>query len=151
MGHRHTSEEQGGECAVCGPDGGSAAAFVESVESLPSGVQQPFGAQGKAASLHGIGVRLALFGLRFYKAYLSMLFAGSCRFDPTCSRYAYEALERFGVGRGSWLALKRLGRCQPFSRKFGYDPVPKAWDDAHFAGVASEVSDAAAAHHEVHT
>jgi uncharacterized protein len=70
---------------------------------------------------------LALFALRLYKAYLSMLFAGACRFEPTCSQYAYQAIERFGVGRGSWLALKRLGRCQPLSGRFGYDPVP---DDA---------------------
>ena len=50
---------------------------------------------------------------------------GACRFEPTCSRYAYEAIERFGVFRGCWLGLKRLSRCQPFSGKFGYDPVPE--------------------------
>lgn len=72
----------------------------------------------------GIGVRLALAALRFYKAYLSLLVGGSCRFHPTCSIYAYEAIERFGVARGSWLALKRLLRCHPLSRRFGYDPVP---------------------------
>jgi putative membrane protein insertion efficiency factor len=71
------------------------------------------------------GVRAALFALDGYKAYLSVLFAGSCRFEPTCSRYAYEAIERFGVARGVWLGLKRLARCQPLSRKFGYDPVPE--------------------------
>jgi putative membrane protein insertion efficiency factor len=75
-----------------------------------------------------IGVRAALFALRVYKAYLSVLFAGSCRFEPTCSRYAYEAIERFGVLRGSWLGLKRLLRCHPLSRKFGYDPVPEKWE-----------------------
>jgi uncharacterized protein len=75
------------------------------------------------------GVRVALFALRFYKAYLSMLFAGSCRFEPTCSRYSYEAVERFGVRRGSWLTLKRLLRCQPLSRKFGFDPIPETWED----------------------
>jgi putative membrane protein insertion efficiency factor len=72
-----------------------------------------------------IPVRAALLSLRFYKAYLSILFAGSCRYDPTCSRYAYEAIERFGVARGVWLGLKRLLRCHPLSRKFGYDPVPE--------------------------
>ena len=76
-----------------------------------------------------IPVRAALFALRFYKAYLSILFAGSCRFQPTCSRYAYEAIERFGVARGVWLGLKRLLRCQPLSRKFGYDPVPEKWEE----------------------
>jgi len=76
------------------------------------------------------GVRLALAALRFYKAYLSLLVGGSCRFEPTCSIYAYEAVERFGVARGSWLALKRLLRCQPLSGKFGYDPVPDAVRDS---------------------
>ncbi len=75
------------------------------------------------------GVRVALFALRFYKAYLSILFAGSCRYEPTCSRYAYEAIERFGVTRGIWLGLKRLLRCHPLSRKFGYDPVPEKWEE----------------------
>jgi uncharacterized protein len=71
------------------------------------------------------GVRAALFALNCYKSYLSILFAGNCRFEPTCSRYAYEAIERFGVVRGVWLGTKRLLRCQPFSKKFGYDPVPE--------------------------
>ena len=75
------------------------------------------------------GVRVALFALRFYKSYLSLLFAGACRFEPTCSRYAYEAIERFGVTRGLWLALKRLARCQPLSGKFGVDPVPEVWSE----------------------
>jgi uncharacterized protein len=69
-------------------------------------------------------VRIALMVLHFYKTYLSILFAGNCRFEPSCSQYAYEAIERFGVARGIWLGLKRLLRCHPLSRKFGYDPVP---------------------------
>lgn len=47
----------------------------------------------------------------------------ACRYQPTCSRYAYTAIERYGALRGSWLALKRLLRCHPFSGS-GYDPVP---------------------------
>ena len=73
-------------------------------------------------------VQAALFALRFYKAYLSLLFAGNCRFHPTCSQYTYEAIERFGVPRGVWLGMKRLARCHPFSRRFGYDPIP---DEVH--------------------
>lgn len=101
----------------------------ESVEKLPSGAPVSSStAQGPAASQQAIAVRVALFALRFYKTYLSILMGGTCRFEPTCSRYAYEAVELFGVMRGSWLALKRLLRCQPLSRKFGFDPVPEAPD-----------------------
>jgi len=77
------------------------------------------------AQKQSVAVKVALTALRIYKVYLSFLFAGSCRFEPTCSKYAYEAIERFGVMRGSWLGLKRLLRCHPLSRKFGYDPVPE--------------------------
>jgi putative membrane protein insertion efficiency factor len=84
--------------------------------------------EAKTPLMHSAGVRAALFALRFYKAYLSILFAGSCRFEPTCSRYAYEAIERFGIARGIWLGLKRLLRCHPLSRKFGYDPIPEKWE-----------------------
>jgi len=77
-----------------------------------------------AATQKLFGVQIALFALRCYKAYLSVLFAGSCRFEPTCSQYAYQAIERFGVLRGVWLGSKRLARCHPFSGQFGYDPVP---------------------------
>jgi uncharacterized protein len=86
-----------------------------------------------------IPVRAALLALRFYKAYLSILFAGSCRFEPTCSRYAYEAIERFGVARGIWLGLKRLLRCHPLSRKFGYDSVPEKWEEMPTSSAAGKV------------
>ena len=86
-----------------------------------------------------IPVRGALFALRFYKAYLSILVAGSCRFEPTCSLFAYQAIERFGVVRGIWLGLQRLLRCQPLSRKFGYDPVPEKWEEMPTSATAAKV------------
>jgi hypothetical protein len=86
-------------------------------------------ASGGNAGPPSAAVRVALLALRFYKSYLSILFAGSCRFEPTCSRYAYEAIERFGVLRGASLGMKRLLRCQPLSRRFGYDPVPEKWEN----------------------
>ena len=83
----------------------------------------------QTSSPKNIGVRAALFALSCYKSYFSVLFAGNCRFEPTCSRYAYEAIERFGVAPGIWLGIKRLLRCHPLSRKFGYDPVPEKWEE----------------------
>jgi uncharacterized protein len=83
------------------------------------------------------GIRAALFALNFYKAYLSFLFVGNCRFDPSCSRYAYEAIERYGVARGVWLGTMRLLRCHPFSGRFGYDPVPEIAEKMPAAGAIS--------------
>ncbi|MFN8624658.1 MAG: membrane protein insertion efficiency factor YidD [Candidatus Binatia bacterium] len=62
-------------------------------------------------------------GLSIYRAVLSPLFGPCCRFAPSCSAYAGEAVERHGVGRGTWLALKRILRCHPF-HPGGWDPVP---------------------------
>lgn len=69
------------------------------------------------------GVRVALVVLRAYKLVISPLFTGSCRFLPSCSDYAAEAIRLYGVPYGSWLAAKRLVRCQPFCAG-GHDPVP---------------------------
>jgi uncharacterized protein len=60
--------------------------------------------------------------IRFYKAFLSPFLPPSCRFEPSCSTYAMEAVERYGAIRGTWLATKRILRCQPFC-KGGFDPV----------------------------
>jgi uncharacterized protein len=132
MGHRHSSEAVCGHGAASGADGGFSARVEGSVKLVP-----PTKREGQAPPLQTLGhvgersfgVRAALFALSFYKAYLSILFAGTCRYEPTCSRYAYEAIERFGVLRGGWLALKRLLRCHPLSGRFGYDPVPEKWEE----------------------
>ena len=97
-----------------------------------------------------VAVRAALFALRFYKAYLSILFAGSCRYEPTCSRYAYEAIERFGVLRGVWMGIKRLARCHPLSKKFGHDPVPEKWQVFSPGNDAAGDRPSAAQSNEVH-
>ena len=70
-----------------------------------------------------VAQRFALAALRLYKLLISPMFAGSCRFMPSCSDYAREAIIRFGVLRGSILALKRLARCHPLG-SHGFDPVP---------------------------
>ena len=63
-----------------------------------------------------------LFLLKSYKLAVSPLLPPSCRFVPTCSEYAYEAVERHGTLRGGWMSLRRLLRCHPF-HPGGYDPV----------------------------
>ncbi len=66
---------------------------------------------------------LALGLLRLYKFILSPLLPAACRYEPTCSVYAHEAIERHGALRGTIMAARRLSRCHPF-REGGYDPVP---------------------------
>lgn len=70
--------------------------------------------------------RMLLALIRGYRFLLSPWIGNSCRYWPSCSQYAEEALLRYGTARGSWLALKRLGRCHPYARG-GVDPVPDAF------------------------
>ncbi|MGH9855037.1 MAG: membrane protein insertion efficiency factor YidD [Blastocatellia bacterium] len=65
---------------------------------------------------------IAVYLLRFYKYAISPILPPACRFTPTCSEYAAEAIEKYGFLKGFWLGLKRLSRCHPFSNG-GYDPV----------------------------
>ena len=67
-------------------------------------------------------VLLAL--IRFYRKHISPLFPPRCRYTPTCSRYAQEAIEKYGPWKGSFLAIKRIMRCHPFAKGDYYDPVP---------------------------
>jgi len=62
--------------------------------------------------------------IRFYQRSVSPLFPPRCRFFPTCSAYAYEAINKYGILKGGYLALRRLLRCHPFSKADPYDPVP---------------------------
>jgi putative membrane protein insertion efficiency factor len=67
--------------------------------------------------------RVMLGLIRTYQLTLSPWLGRACRYTPTCSAYAAEAIRRFGPRRGAWLALKRVGRCHPWGGA-GYDPVP---------------------------
>lgn len=65
--------------------------------------------------------------IRFYQLTLSSYFGNNCRFLPTCSEYAYEAIARHGLPRGGWLSLKRIAKCNPWKQlggSHGHDPVP---------------------------
>ncbi len=67
--------------------------------------------------------KFVILPIRFYQFFISPVLPPSCRFLPTCSAYAIEAIMTHGVLRGSWLALRRLSRCHPWGDS-GYDPVP---------------------------
>ena len=68
--------------------------------------------------------RLLLALIRFYRSCISPYTPPACRFTPTCSQYALEAIEKYGAAKGGWLACKRLMRCNPFYKGDYYDPVP---------------------------
>ena len=67
---------------------------------------------------------LVLSLIKIYQVLISPIIGPNCRFQPTCSHYATEAIARFGVTKGSWLALRRISRCHPW-HPGGYDPVPE--------------------------
>lgn len=138
MGYRDTSEEQRGRGALHDVKHridkiteANLTQFMSTLENAsrlePEDSRQPSVSPANRATAVGASraARVALCAIRFYQATLSVWFGGSCRFQPTCSQYAYEAIERFGVRSGAWLGLKRLLRCHPFSGKFGFDPVPE--------------------------
>lgn len=70
--------------------------------------------------------RFLLWMIRFYRSNISPASPPCCRFIPTCSAYALEAVEKYGAWKGGWLAVRRVLRCHPFHRhkSFEYDPVP---------------------------
>ena len=73
--------------------------------------------------------RLMLKMITSYRKHISPSLGNNCRFIPSCSEYAYEAIERFGVFCGTFMAAGRILRCNPFNKHVGYDPVPEKRKD----------------------
>ena len=67
--------------------------------------------------------QIFIFLIRVWQHTFSRVLPPSCRFEPSCSQYGVEALQKYGVFKGGWLTIKRIGRCHPFNPG-GYDPVP---------------------------
>jgi putative membrane protein insertion efficiency factor len=82
---------------------------------------------GFAAAADAVGRCLVIVLVWFHRLVIRPLFPATCRFEPSCSEYALQAVSRFGTIRGGWLALKRLGRCNPWG-PWGDDPVPQRFD-----------------------
>jgi len=114
MGHRDSSAALGGRGAVCASRGGTRAP-----------VAQPREQQTERLSR---AARSLLFALRVYQSFFSALMPSACKFYPSCSHYAAEAVRVHGARRGSWLTLRRVLRCHPFSRG-GVDLVPDPPDE----------------------
>lgn len=70
--------------------------------------------------------KLALLLINIYQRTYSTVMPKSCRYEPTCSNYTYQAIVKFGFLKGTWLGIKRIMRCHPF-HEGGYDPVPDKW------------------------
>jgi len=115
MGHRNSSAQFSRHGQFLGAGGG-----IAQVASSHNCAQDHSGLTGNTRAF---GAWLVLAFVRFYQIFLSSFLGGACRFYPSCSNYAYEAIERHGARRGAVLAVKRLLRCRPFGPG-GFDPVP---------------------------
>ncbi len=92
--------------------------------SDPSSGAREIAEAGARPRRPGLTARPALALIRIYQRTISPNLGAACRFEPTCSRYTYEAIERHGLLKGAWLGFKRVTSCRPLGGK-GYDPVPK--------------------------
>ena len=125
MGHCHTSAQLGSSRAV--HDSGDGIGVAD--PSLRGARLNQCAGGGEPAGSESTrrpdATRWSLlFAVHFYRVFFSPFFGAACKFYPSCSQYAQQAIERWGARRGAWLALKRLGRCRPFAQG-GYDPVPE--------------------------
>jgi uncharacterized protein len=132
MGHRDSPARLGGADRIFSADGRTPQPAAERAH-LSAQLDPTHSTENRPS----ITARALLVLLRVYQTYLSSMNISACKFYPSCSHYAGEAVQRFGARRGIWLTLKRLGRCQPFTRG-GFDPVP---DLAYHAPISSHSKD----------
>jgi len=118
LGYRGESSQRRGQSPVCDPDPRADEALSGACRSASETCSVDDVRSGQGFLKTAV---LAL--LSFYRSTLSPAIPSSCRFYPTCSEYAHEAVSQWGIRRGVWLAVRRVVRCRPFS-SFGYDPVP---------------------------
>jgi putative membrane protein insertion efficiency factor len=121
MGHCYSSTQLGRNDGIFGVAGGAAETDASQGEGAAIASKHP------RESTKTFGKWSLLAFVQFYKIFFSPFLGGACKFYPSCSNYAQEAIELHGARRGAWLALKRLGRCRPFTNG-GFDPVPDAED-----------------------
>ncbi len=91
------------------------------------------GARGALRAIARVISRIMLGFIRFYQIGISPFLPPTCRFTPTCSHYAYDAIRLHGPAKGGWLAVRRVARCHPFNPG-GYDPVPPPVDGRGVSG-----------------
>lgn len=144
MGHRDTSAQLSGHSEVFRAGGRiieDAAASGHDCAANGAGISHAVMPGTSSREIHpqmGVGAWILLAMVRVYQILLSPFLGGACKFYPSCSHYAMEAIQRYGARRGFVLAMKRLGRCRPFT-KGGFDPVPDENDhDARNANLQAE-------------
>lgn len=120
MGHCNSSAQLGSHGRFCA----HGARADETASSSSHGSQRERQADRINSAAKSAGAWILLLLVRFYIAFLSPFLGGACKFHPSCSNYAYEAIRLHGAKRGLALAGKRLLRCRPFT-KGGFDPVPE--------------------------
>lgn len=120
LGHRSESPQRCSQSSFHDPNAG-----VDAAPSRACCAAFEAHNSGDAHSAPGLLKTIVLALISFYRVTLSAAIPSSCRFYPTCSAYAYEAVSQWGIRRGIWLAIRRVVRCRPFG-SFGYDPVPPA-------------------------
>src|SRR5579864_5150107 len=138
MGHRNSPATLGSASTIRSPGDGTL---------TPAPQHRP--ERAETADLSRTA-RTLLFAVRVYQTFFSALMPSACKFYPSCSKYASEALRLHGARRGTWLALRRVSRCHPFTRG-GVDLVPDPPDHSHDDKAAGQITVHENTRNEVHS